>query len=271
MSTYVESSELSRFNRAAASEPFSLSSDTFDVFQLSQQISEQTGGAFDITVGPLVNAWGFGPEGPGEMLSDKELSRLRKTVGYRRLTLDPVAKTVTKDNAKVYCDLSAVAKGYAVDRVALALDDLAIANYMVEIGGEVRTSGVNADGVPWQIGIEVPTESASGVQTVISLENMALATSGDYRNFYEKDGVRVSHTIDPSTGRPVQHSAASVSVVHHECAYADAFATALMVMGPDKGLAFADEIGLPVLFLVHGDNGAIKERPSSAYTKFYGP
>lgn len=267
MSTYRTDSELSQFNQFDSREPFTFSEETFEVIQLSQRISEQTDGAFDITVGPLVNAWGFGPEGAVQAPTEQELARLRQRVGYQLLSVDPVARTVSKAHPEIYLDLSAVAKGYAVDRVAAALDDLSVENYMVEVGGEVRTNGVNAEGHAWQIGIEVPDDTIGGVQRVIGLSGMAMATSGDYRNYYERDGVIYSHTIDPRTGRPVPHSVASATVIHHECVYADALATALVVMGADEGLALAQEMGLPVLFVIHKDDG-LEERPSPAFTAF---
>lgn len=265
MSTYRDDSEISVFNRSNSAEPFEFSEATFDVIRLSQQISEQTGGAFDITVGPLVNAWGFGPEGVVEEPDDERLAQLREHVGYELIALDPVARTVSKQHPEVYLDLSAVAKGYAVDRVADALDDLGVPNYMIEVGGEVRTAGVNAEDVPWQIGIEQPNDAIGGVYQVVPLSGLAMATSGDYRNYSERDGVPISHTIDPRRGRPVPHSVASVTVIHHNCAHADALATALVVMGPDEGLRLAEEIGLPVLFLMHADGG-FEERASSAFT-----
>lgn len=267
MSTYKPDSELSRFNVRASTEPFQFSEDTFEVIQISQRISEQTRGAFDITVGPLVNAWDFGPGADDRIPTDDEVAALRGHVGFQLLTLDPAARTVAKADPAMYCDLSAVAQGYASDRVAQALDALGIEHYMVEISGEVRTKGRNPEGEKWQIGIETPADTPRGVHSVIPLSGMALATSGDYRNFYEKDGVRYSHEIDPRTGRPVQHAAASVTVIHHECVYADAFATAMMVLGPDEGTALAEEIGLPVLFLLRSGDG-FEERASGAFRAF---
>lgn len=264
MSTYREDSELSRFNRLESDEPFQFSEETFEVIQLAQRVSEQTGGAFDVTVGPLVNAWGFGPGGEVEAPGDARVAELREQVGYALLELDPVARTVSKRRPGVYVDLSAIAKGYAVDEVAEALDDLGLENYMIEVGGEVRTSGHNGEGDPWRIGIERPAEGTRQVHTVVPLSGLAMASSGDYRNYTERDGERISHTIDPRTGRPVPHLVASVTVIHHNCAHADALATALTVLGPDEGLAFAEQIGLPVLFLIHAEDG-LEERTSSAF------
>lgn len=271
MSTYRPDSEISRFNQLGITEPFEFSEDTFYVIQLSQQISEQTGGAFDITVGPLVNAWGFGPDGRVDEPDEHRLAQIRDYVGYDLIELDPVQSTVSKQHPQVYLDLSAVAKGYAVDRIADALDELGVPNYMVEVGGEVRTSGTNAEGNPWQIGIERPDDSVGAVGDVykiVPLSGMAMATSGDYRNYYQRDGATVSHTIDPRTGRPVPHSVASVTVIHHNCAHADALATALTVLGAGEGLEFAEQIGLPVLFLIHTEDG-FEERASTAFDSLF--
>ena len=234
MSTYRDDSEVSRFNQSESTTPFPVSDETLAVFSKAQQLAESSGGAFDITVGPLVNAWGFGPgertlEGPG----DDELAALRARVGFRNVEVGDAA--IRKLRPDVYCDLSAIAKGYAVDRVGLALGDLGCDHYMVEVGGEVRTKGLNGDGVPWRIAIEKPDPEGRAIHRVLPLSGLAMATSGDYRNYYETEGARLSHTIDPRTGRPIAHKLASVSVVHEECAMADGFATTMMVLGPEDG------------------------------------
>ena len=266
MSTYQEDSELSRFNRYRDPQPFAFSADTMTVLHTAQEVSVASGGAFDVTVGPLVNAWGFGP-GPQPVHGpDAEtLAELRRHVGHDKLELDEAALTVRKLDPEVYCDLSAVAKGYAVDRVADALEAAGIHRYMVEVGGEVRTGGLNAQGEPWSIGIERPVSGERAVQRVLPLSGLAMATSGDYRNFYELDGRRVSHTIDPRTGEPVSHSTASVSVVHPSCMVADAWATALLVLGSDEGYRLAEELKLPVLFLIHSPGGGIREQATSVF------
>ena len=268
MSTWLPDSELSRFNQYEGSEPFQMSRETLRVIRHARRVSEVSGGAFDITVGPLVNAWGFGPEeGILEGPSDAELAALRERVGYDKLEVDLSTSTVRKTRPDIYCDLSAIAKGYAVDKVAAALDDLGFENYMVEVGGEVKANGVNAKGIPWQIGIERPVPGARAVHKVVPLSGMAMATSGDYRNYYEKDGIRLSHTIDPRTGRPVAHKLASVSVVHKECAWADAYATALMVLGPDAGYALAVKEDLAAFFIVHEGSRAFSEKATPAFEK----
>ena len=259
MSTYQPDSELSRFNKADAQEPFPLDVNTAMVFKIALQVSEQTGGAFDITVGPLVNAYGFGPDGIDKVPSDEQREQLLQQVGYNKVQLDFQEKTVTKSQADVYCDLSAVAKGYAVDALTNTLLKKGVQQAMVEVGGEVRTIGLNQGMQPWRIGIERPTQGVRDLQQVVPLSDKAMATSGDYRNFRMVYGKRISHTIDPRTGKPIDHSLASVSVVHDSCAWADAYATALMVLGPEEGLAFAEEHQLAVLFLVHEEEDTFKE------------
>ena len=250
MSTYREDSELSRFNRHPGADPFPVSAETAEVFRIALAVSEQSDGAFDITVGPLVNAWGFGPDSEGPPPDDAAVAALRERVGWRLVSVD-AENRLTKARADVYCDLSAVAKGYAVDKAAEALERLGITDYMVEVGGEVRAKGASPKGGPWRIGIEKPRYGERSVQEVVLMGSGALATSGDYRNFRMVDGKRFSHTVDPKTGRPIEHSLASASVLHPSCAWADAYATALMVLGPEAGRAFAEAQGLAVSLLVH--------------------
>jgi len=269
MSHYLEDSELSRFNRHREPTPFPVSAETFEVFRHARELSALSGGAFDITVGALVNAWGFGPvereiERPP---SEEEIALLLQQVGYTEVELDPMGRTLKKSSPMIFCDLSAIAKGYAVDRVAEALEGEGITDYMVEVGGEVRTKGVNDGGVSWRIGIERPVSDSRVLQQVIPLSGWAMATSGDYRNFYEVDGVRVSHTIDPRTGLPLTHRLASVSVVEELAVRADGLATALMVLGPDEGYSLAVDHGLAALFLIHDEGGGFRERASPAFQR----
>jgi thiamine biosynthesis lipoprotein len=262
MSTYREDSELSRFNAHADLSPFPISDATRAVFAIALEVNQESGGAFDVTVGPLVNAWGFGPEERAEPPGADTIAALRERVGPNRLAL--TAQGLIKRQPDVYCDLSAVAKGFAVDRAAAAVERTGIVRYMVEVGGEVRARGVNPDGERWQLGIEKPLEGIREIAAVVPLSDMAMATSGDYRNFYELDGKRYSHTIDPRTGYPVDHFLASVTVLHQSCAWADAYATAINVLGPDEGMAFAEAHDLAVLMLVH-EGEEFTERQSSAW------
>jgi thiamine biosynthesis lipoprotein len=269
MSTYDPDSELSEFNGFDAGAAFAISDDTAAVIACALEVAEASGGAFDITVGPLVNAWGFGPGGRRQAPNDDNLSELRARVGYRKLRLDAEARTIQKLESELNCDLSALAKGFAVDKLAEAFDELGVTRYLIEVGGEVRARGTNKRGEPWSLGIEKPSDARRQLQRAVRLRDMAMATSGDYRNFYEQDGVRLSHTIDPRTGRPVVHSLASVSVIHDNCMYADAYATTLMVLGPDDGLAWAEKQGLAALFLVRA-GGDFEERATSRFREEYG-
>lgn len=259
MSTWREDSELQALNRHAGSGPFPLSSQTFDVLTLARDVSRDSGGAFDVTVGPLVNAWGFGPPGEPPVAPDAgEIERLRAAIGWRLLELDPETSTVRKAVSQVNCDLSAIAKGYGVDRIALALDELGITRYLIEIGGELRARGPGRGGRPWRVGIERPDPAGLATAQVVSLENLSLATSGDYRHFYERDGRRYTHAIDPRDGRPIEHATASVSVMHPSCALADAWATALLVLGPTEGPRVARQQGLAALFLTRVRSGGFE-------------
>ncbi len=266
MSTYVESSELSQFNHFSQTVPFRVSSETFEVFAAAQRISAASGGAFDITVGPLVDAWGFGPpERSPEEPTEALLKQLREHVGWQKIELDEEASTIRKLDPAIACDLSAIAKGYAVDHVSETLAGLGHVQHMVEVGGEVRVLGRNAAGERWRIGVERPTEGARAVERIVPLDDLAMATSGDYRNYYEKDGMRISHTIDPRSGRPVRHQLASVTVVDRQCMLADGYATALMVLGEEEGYRLAERENLAALFLVReGDGFRSKETPRFA-------
>ena len=269
MSTYREDSELSRFNASTDTTPFRLSDDTLQVFRLALQVSEESDGAFDVTVGPLVNAWGFGPDGrPGTPLTDEAITKLKNRIGYEKLQLDAGASAITKQFADVYCDLSAIAKGWASERVAAALSDAGCTDFMAEVGGEVQTRGLNANRVPWRIAIETPREGKREVFAVAGLRDVGMATSGDYRNFYDIDGLRLSHTIDPRTGRPITHDLGSASVVHESCALADAYATALMVMGADQGFAWASENGIAAFFITRNPDGALQYRATEAFEPY---
>lgn len=249
MSTYREDSELSRFNLASSTAFFPLSPETLEVFRLARQISELSGGAFDVTVGPLVNAWGFGPEAWTGEPDPETLAGLIERVGFDKLILEH--RGIRKTRPDLSCDLAAIAKGYGADQAARALDRLGIEHYLVEVGGEICTRGRNRRGDPWSVAIEKPDPSARSIFQIVQLSGEAIATSGDYRNFREIDGVRLSHTIDPRTGRPVAHHLASASVIDRECARADALATALMALGPEKGLELARREQLAAFFVLH--------------------
>jgi thiamine biosynthesis lipoprotein len=265
MSNYVEDSEVSRLNRWTELQAFEVSSDTLEVLQHATEISATTGGAFDITVAPLVSAWGFGPPGrPAEQPTDEEIEQLRMLTGWEKLFVDRETSSVTKAHPELTVDLSAIAKGFGVDRVADALEKEGVENFMVEVGGEVRTRGLNLQGEPWRIGIERPVPNEQAIDLIVPLGGLAMATSGDYRNYYEAEGRRVSHTIDPRTGFPITHNVASVSVIAPLCVRADAYATGLLVLGPE-GFDLADELGLAAYFLQRDKEGIFVGRMTTAF------
>jgi len=251
MSTYKNESEISRFNRLSVGQTQKISSEFAEVIRLSQKIWHQSNGAFDPTIGPLVDLWGFGPvDREGQVPSSESIEQVLSNVGFESIVLEDL--TLSK-LAPVALDVSAVAKGYAVDLVANHLEMLALPDYLVEIGGEIRVSGTNPDGQPWRIALEQPQLFAA-VDRVIEISDSAIATSGDYRNYFEKDGVRYSHTIDPRTGMPIRHKLVSVSVIAESCAEADAWATALSVMGAVESKKLANQLGLAVYMLVREDD-----------------
>ncbi|MBR3455936.1 MAG: FAD:protein FMN transferase [Bacteroidaceae bacterium] len=206
-----------------------------EVFMLAKRVNEQTSGAFDITVAPLVNAWGFGFQHK-EDISDALIDSLMETVGMEKVNLE--GNKVVKTDPRVMLDCSAIAKGYGVDAVGRELERLGVKNYLVEIGGELRMRGINPSGATWRVGINKPIEDLSGetneIEQVVELSNQSMATSGNYRNYYEEGGKKYAHTIDPKTGQPVQHSILSSTVIANDCATADAYATAFMVLGLDS-------------------------------------
>ena len=267
MSHYRAESELSRFNRARTTAAQPMSGETLGVVAEALAVGRRSGGAFDVTVGPLVDAWGFGPPGRAPAAPNEEtLAVLRARVGAGLLEVDLAASTLRKRRPDVVLDLSAIAKGYAVDAVAALLAERGFRDYLVEIGGELRAGGGNEQGEPWRIAVERPTAGGSPVQRIVSLTDAALATSGDYRNFYDLDGIRVSHTLDPRTGRPVTHGLLSVSVIAARCSLADARSTALNVLGPDEGYALAAAEGWPALFVTDNGAGRLVERETPAFT-----
>ncbi len=256
MSTYKKLSELSRFNASPRTAPIKVSASLFKVVAAAQDVSRLSQGAFDITIGPIVNIWGFGPNKPIKPPESAVISATRTRVGYQKLILDAKARTLRKSMASLYLDLSAIAKGYAVDVLAEKLEGMGILHYMAEIGGEVRARGVNAQGRIWRIGVERPNDGLQQeVQSVISLRDAAMATSGNYRNYIMVDGRRISHLIDARTASPVSHDLASVSVIHQTCMMADALATALYVLGPEEGLKLAKAHQWAVLYLVPKGKG----------------
>lgn len=265
MSLFRADSELVAFNRARPGQPFALSDEMYRVFGAALAVSRQTDGAFDMTVAPLVERWGFGTAPTRRVPAPAALVEARALTGWQSLQLDEATRTVTKTRADVHADLGGIAKGHGVDRVAATLDALGVGHYMVEVGGEVRTRGANGAGAPWQIGIEEPDAVLQRARHVVPLSGRAMATSGDYRNYFEQDGRRFSHEIDPATGAPIAHALCSVTVVADDCMRADALATALIVMGPRRGLALAEAEGIAALFIERTAPGQYRDRATAAF------
>ncbi len=254
-STYIDDSDISRFNRDLSTDWIRVSAEFCGVVSEALHISELTDGAFDITVGPLVNLWGFGPANvEPEPPAEADIAEAMMRVGYERIETRCAEPAIRKNPADVYIDLSAWAKGYAVDRLAALLDRYGVDNYLVEVGGELRVAGKNAEQLDWAIAIEKPQPFARAPERVIRVSNASVATSGDYRNFFEYDGQVYSHTIDSRTGWPVAHELAAVTVVADSAAEADALATALLVLGPGEGVALAEKLDVAGYFLVRRDN-----------------
>lgn len=270
MSTYRPESELSRLNRHVSDAPFALSPDALAVFALAQEVARRTDGHFDVTVGPVIDAWGFGPSKLHRIPSAHELANLGGRVGYRMLALDPRTGAIRKARPDVSADLSGIAKGFAVDQAARALEALGFEDYLVEAGGEVRTRGLNPQREPWRIGIERPDAVPPAVHHVVPLSGLAMATSGDYRIYFEEAGRRYSHEIDPRTGAPIAHALASVSVVAADCGFADAMSTALIVLGAERGYALAAGQGIAAHFIVRAPDGGFESRSTPAFADLGG-
>lgn len=267
MSTYDETSELSHFNNSRATGWIPASAGLVTVLREAQHVSALSDGAFDVTIAPLVDLWGFGPVDTDDRVpTAQEIEAAAASTGYTHISIRTAPPALRKNDPEISIDLSSIAKGYAVDVLAEMLESLDIANYLVEIGGELRGKGINRRGKQWRIGIEAPSSDKRAVYAVIALDDVAVATSGDYRNYFEKDGQRYSHTIDPLTGRPITHKLASVTVVGQSAMRADAMATALMVLGPDKGYALAEREGLAACFIIRSGQG-FTDRQTSAFSR----
>jgi thiamine biosynthesis lipoprotein len=276
MSTYRNDSELSRFNQSKTGNWFTVSRPMAEVIAAAQEISKKTGGAMDVTVGPLVRLWHFGPTTTTKGDAKPEfappttdsLAAARKVVGYEQLyvRLDPPELRKEVDDVEV--DLSSIAPGYAIDELLELLVARGIANAMVEIGGEVRATGVRQDGKPWRGAIERPTDGGRMMQAAVPLTDAAIATAGDYRKFFEYGGQRYSHIIDPSTGKPVEHSLASVTVVADTCIEADGWDTPLLVLGPKKGFECAEKNSIAAMFISRGRRGPEVRETSAWKSRF---
>ena len=270
MSTWDPESNLSRINKSPADQWLDLPPDLSKLIGFAFDLSLKTNGKYDVSCGPLVNLWGFGPKGDKKIPTESQIKKALQISGYDKIDLDIKANQLKKKFKESYIDLSSIAKGYGVDKVADTLENFGIKNYMVEIGGEIKTSGKKND-VPWRIAIESPRkEKNKSFNKVLNFTDCAMATSGDYRNFFKDDKRRYSHTIDPATGRPVQNDLASVSVAipNGKCFKADAWATALMASGRENGVELAVKFKIPAHF-IYIEGGKLKETSTKLFTTLF--
>ena len=258
MSTYIKDSELSTFNQSTSLAAINVSPGLARVIKEAIRLGELSNGALDVTVGPLVNLWGFGPEyRPETVPSDELLAATKARIGLDKLRLEN--GMLSKSTPDLYVDLSTIAKGYGVDLVAEFIEASGINNYLVEIGGEMRLKGFKHTGELWHVAIEKPLSNERAVHQIIVPKDNAVATSGDYRIYFEADGQRFSHIIDPKTGKPINHKLVSVTVIHPSSMTADGLSTAMMVMGEEKALAFAEANGLAVYIIAKTDQGFVEQ------------
>jgi thiamine biosynthesis lipoprotein len=250
MSGYRDDSEISRFNASQSTDWYEVSADLATVVDFALQVSRESNGAFDITVAPLVSAWGFGAKGEAVDLPDAStLAALKTRIGYQKLQARLNPPALRKTEPSLIVDLNGIAPGYAVDLIAERLRTMQLRHFMIDIGGEVRAQGRNAREQLWRIAVERPIDAEPEPYAIVQLDDAAVTTSGEYRHYFERDGHRYSHTIDPRTGRPVEHTLASVVVIGPTSMYTDAWATALNVLGTEAGRELALELGMPVLFI----------------------
>lgn len=258
ISTYRPNSVLSRFNHNPSSEPQPIPRGMADIILTAQRIGRDTGGAMDITVGPLVNLWGFGPDKhPVKIPSQQQIDAARANTGLQHLKLisDGQGEWLQKDLPGMYVDLSTLGEGYGVDRLMQLMARKGITNYLVSVGGAVSSRGVNGQNQPWRVAIQKPTDRENAVQALVDLQGYGISTAGSYRNYFEQDGQRYSHVIDPVTGRPITHKLVSVTVIAPTALEADGWDTGLMVLGSEKALTLAEEKGLAVYLIVKTDDG----------------
>lgn len=255
MSTWVKDSEISLFNQSQSTDWFPVSEDFAKVVSAAQDISRRSNGAFDVTVGPLIRMWGFGKDFKNNNPDQASIDAAIQNIGYQKLEVRLSPPALRKHIPQLQINLSAIAKGYGVDAIAEHVSQQNISSYLVEIGGEIRANGVKQNGDLWRIAIEKPSSKERSIQQGILLKNTAVATSGDYRNYVERDGKRYSHTIDPSTGKPITHQLASITILHDSAMMADGLATAVMVLGEEKGRAFIAENTLKAYMITRNKEG----------------
>lgn len=272
MSTYDPDSELSRFNRQTGTDWVAVSPELVFVVKEAQRVSELTDGAFDVTIGPVVNLWGFGPDPRADRIPSEEAIRQAQTrVGYQRLHTRDAPPALRKVQGDLYVDLSGIVPGYAADRVATYLEGQGIQDYLVDLSGEFRLKGQSPQQRPWRIAIEQPQPGERQIERILELSDTGLSTSGNYRNFFEQDGQRYGHVMDPKTGRPIRQELMSVTVIAASAAFADALATGLLVLGPERGLALAESRQWAVIFVRRGADGRRREESSHAFARYRAP
>lgn len=268
MSGYRADSEIARFNASPSTEWFDVSADVAAVVQIAIEVSELSAGAFDVTVAPLVNAWGFGSQGEPESLPDEaELGQIRERIGYRNLHVRSEPPALRKNLPGLSVDLNGIAPGFAADLLAERLLAMGVESYLIDLGGEVRVRGRNGKGELWRVAVERPVDAEPAPYAILQLDAMAVSTSGEYRHNYVRNGRRYSHTIDPRTARPVQHDLASVVVVGPDGAHSDAWSTAFNVLGTQAGHALASRYAMPVMFIEWRD-GRLQSRMTPEFEKY---
>ena len=258
LSTYRQDSVLSDFNRYAGTDPQPISADMADIISTALRIGHKTGGAMDITVGPLVNLWGFGPDKqPLALPAQAQIDKARRRVGLRHLRLieEDGGQWLQKDLPSLYVDLSTLGEGYAADHLARLMERRGITRYLVSVGGAVVSRGLSPQGKPWRVAIQKPTDQEIDAQAVVDLQGHGISTSGSYRNYYELQGKRLSHIIDPVTGRPIEHKLVSATVIATTALEADGWDTGLMVLGTRKAQALAEQQGLAVYLITKTGQG----------------
>ncbi len=258
LSTWKSDSALSRFNQSRGTTPWPVSEAMSDIVTLSLRIGEKTHGAMDVTVGPLVNLWGFGPgKQPVQTPTQAQIDAARALTGLQHLRIINSAgqQWLQKDLPELYVDLSTVGEGYAADHLARLMEREGISRYLVSVGGAVTTRGLNAEGKAWRVAIQKPTDRENAAQAIVDLNGHGISTSGSYRNYYELDGKRISHVIDPTTGQPIQHKLVSATVIAPTALEADGWDTGLMVLGTEKAKEVALKEGLAVYLITKEGNG----------------
>lgn len=270
-STYDPESEVSQFNRSDSTDWFEVSAEVAQLTQIALELSRESEGAYDITVGPLVDLWSFGPDKrPQRVPEDDQITQARQSIGFDKLEvrLDPPA--LRKAIPQLQVDYNSIAPGYAADLIALHLESRQLTNYLIDIGGEVKVQGEKRPGLLWTVAIEKPSDDGmTEIQKILKVKDISVATSGDYRNYFEENGVRYSHTINPQTGKPITHRLTSVSILAATCAQADGLATTLMVMGPDAGYQWAVDKDLAA-YMIEKTQAGFQIRATPAFTRLAG-